>query len=104
MLESPTTRVEQTTYGDPVVMAQDNITYVGGCLDHTALVRVCNRLCQQANIETLVLPEGVRIRDTQLERFWFNYNDHPQQVSIKEGIDKSLAPISIVREPRPTAT
>ena len=104
MLESPTTRVEQTTYGDPVVMAQDNITYVGGCLDHTALVRVCKRLCQKANIETLELPDGVRIRDTQLERFWFNYNANPQQVPIKGGIGKSLAPISILREPRPNSS
>ena len=33
-----------------------------------------------AAIDTLDLPDGVRVRDCGAERFWFNYNNWPEQV------------------------
>jgi beta-galactosidase len=73
VLEGSAEVIERTTSGDPVVMQTENQTYVGGWLDDIALRRVILRACEKAQIETLALPDGVRIRDAGQERFWFNY-------------------------------
>lgn len=74
VLEGTATAQEATPDGDSVVVKQENLTYVGGWLDQIAWRRVCQRACQTAGIETLDLPDGVRLRDCGAERFWFNYN------------------------------
>jgi len=53
------------------------------------------RACDDAGIETLDLPEGVRIRDTETERFWFNYETEAQMV---EG--RALPACGLKREAR----
>jgi beta-galactosidase len=63
-----------TANGDPVAMRTGRQTYLGGWLDETALQVFLCEICGTAGIETINLPDGVRIRDTGSERFWFNYN------------------------------
>ena len=59
--------------GAPLAMRAGQVTYLGGWLDQTGLIRLLRDTCAEAGIETLDLPEGLRIRDTGHERFWFNH-------------------------------
>jgi beta-galactosidase len=68
------TPVLTTTNGDPVAMRTGTQTYLGGWLDEAALQVFLREACNTAGITTIDLPDGVRIRDTGSERFWFNYN------------------------------
>lgn len=63
--------------GAAVAMSEGNNTYVGAWLDQTALRRVIGRACAIAGINTMELPDGVRVRDCGTERFWFNYTAGP---------------------------
>ena len=67
--------------GAAVVMAEGNMTYIGAWLGQTALRRVIGRACVTAGIDTMGLPNGVRIRDCGAERFWFNYTAGPVTVN-----------------------
>lgn len=69
--------VESTDGDEAVVVANSHMIYIGAWLDQTALQRVIGQACAKAGIDTLALPDGVRIRDCQDERFWFNYNSEP---------------------------
>ncbi len=85
----------RTMTGDPVVMRNGRQTYMGGWLDETALATLLKETCAMASIETLALPDGIRIRDTATERFWFNYT--AQSVTC-HGI--TLAPAGVARTKR----
>lgn len=63
--------------GAPAAMRAGNVTYMAGWGDGAALDRLVTMLTDQAGLTRLPLPEGVRIRDTGAERFWFNYNPYP---------------------------
>ncbi|EPX80982.1 beta-galactosidase [Litoreibacter arenae] len=93
VLEGSATTVEQTDTGEPVVMTNGAISYVGGWLDQEALRRVIGSACEQAGVPTLDLPDGVRLRDCGAERFWFNYTD--QTVTV-EGLTIEAA--GVVRQ------
>jgi beta-galactosidase len=95
VLEGAAQVIEQTKDGDAVAVQTDGQTYLGGWLDETALARVLRRACDAANVETIDLPDGVRIRDTGEERFWFNYTTKPVEI---EGIN--LPPAGIHRVKR----
>jgi beta-galactosidase len=73
VLEGSAEVVLQSETGEPVAMRQDNQTYLGGWLDDATLDRFVLQTCAAAQIDTLPMPEGVRIRTTGTERFWFNY-------------------------------
>ncbi len=73
VLEGTAEVVAQTVTGDPVIMRNGHQTYLGGWLDAVALNNVLLDACERADILTLALPDGLRIRDTGQERFWFNY-------------------------------
>ncbi|SFR43780.1 beta-galactosidase [Yoonia tamlensis] len=66
--------VLQTANGESVAMRDGLHTYLGGWLDPVAMADFLRAACVQAGITTIDLPDGVRIRDTGNERFWFNYN------------------------------
>jgi beta-galactosidase len=87
--------IEQTKDGEAVAVQTDGQTYLGGWLDETALARVLRRACDAANVETVDLPDGARIRDTGEERFYFNYT--AEHIEI-EGIN--LPPAGIHRVKR----
>ena len=97
ILEGTAEPLEETADGEPVVVAQGKLRYVGGWLDRTALERVVRDACDAAKVEYLPdLPRGVRLRDTGRERFWFNHDAEERRVG-----DLTLAPVSVLREDRP---
>jgi len=87
-----------TADGTPAAVFARTVTYMGGCGDADALDRLVARLCGQAGLEMLALPEGVRVRDTAAERFWFNYTD--RTVSTAAG---DISPAGYLRTPKPGA-
>jgi beta-galactosidase len=85
--------IEATEGGAPVVMQQANVSYIGAWLDHTAMKRVIKRACEQSGVQTMELPDGLRVRDAGHQRFWFNYNAH----TVSFG-DLQLPPAGVYRE------
>jgi beta-galactosidase len=81
--------------GSPVALRHGRVTYMGGWGDATALDRIVTRLTADAGIETLDLPEGIRVRDTGTERFWFNHTDRP--ITTKAG---EIQAAGVLRVPR----
>ena len=75
VLEGRAEVVLQSEAGAPVAMRQGDQTYLGGWLDEAALDQFVLQTCKAAQIDTLPMPEGIRIRTTRTERFWFNYTD-----------------------------
>ena len=81
-----------TEQNQPVLLQQANTYYLGAWLNQAGLIAIIKHLCQQAKITPMAMPEGVRCRDTQDERFWFNYDNQPHEV---DGI--TLEPCGVVR-------
>ncbi|WP_269585708.1 beta-galactosidase [Roseibium sp. Sym1] len=72
-LETAADVVLELEDGQPAVVRQEHLTYVGGWGDATALQRIYQPLCEQAGIATLELSGGIRCRDTGGLRIWTNY-------------------------------
>ncbi len=72
-LEGSATPSLSTENGTTVVVSEGRVSYVAGWLDLSGWRRVLQEACVQAGLETLDLPDGLRLRDTGTERFWFNY-------------------------------
>jgi beta-galactosidase len=83
-LESDGDVVLQSADGQPVALRKGRVTYMGSWADDVALDRLVGDLAARAGLETLSLPEGVRIRETGTERFWFNHNAHSVITEIGE--------------------
>ena len=49
----------------------------------------------QVKLDFLLIPDGVRRRSTEIEEFWFNYNNKVVQTKIGE-----MKPADIIRLPR----
>ncbi|GLQ34842.1 beta-galactosidase [Amylibacter marinus] len=81
--------------GSAIAMHAGTGTYVAAWLDLEGWQNILRPLIQNAGIETIDLPDGVRIRDTGAERFWFNFTQEPHQIGAHH-----LAPISVLRQPR----
>ena len=88
--------LERSEDGNAVVCATGHLRYVGAWLDQAALKRVMAAACADAGLDTLDLPDAVRVRDTGNERFWFNYDLHAADA---EG--RRLPPLSVLRETLP---
>ena len=84
-----------TTEGHPAVIREQSSTYLCGWpsdkLLKSILVDTMNELC----IDYLDLPEGLRVRETQEYRFWFNYDSKPCTY-----LDKTIGPADVRIEPR----
>ena len=93
VLEGRAEVVESLMDGAPVAMRSGGVTYLGGWLDHAGLSRVLNDACARAGIATQELPDGVRIRETASERFWFNYTSNAVDVH-----GRSLPAAGVLRE------
>ena len=72
--------IEETECGDPIVLQQNNKTYLAGCLDQEAKKRLFKKLLKDQNIEFLEMPEGVRQRTTKNHRFIWNYSNESQNI------------------------
>jgi len=84
--------VLRTSSGGAVAMQTGNVTYMGGWGDDDALDVLIGNLCAGAGLTTLSMAEGVRIRDTATERFWFNYSN--ETVTTEAG---TLPPAGVLR-------
>jgi len=76
-LETSAEVLESTTDGAPVLIKNGGLHYLAAWPDETALSRILNKLCAQADIATINLPEGLRRRVTASHEFLFNYNAEP---------------------------
>lgn len=76
-LETSATVVEHSKDGWPALVRAGGLHYLAGWADETALGRIVVKLCQEAGLSTIDLPEGLRSRDSATHRFLFNYNAEP---------------------------
>lgn len=79
--------------GFPAYVQSGRIHYVAGWPDDELRDRVLSHAAVGAGLTTIRLPEGVRCRDTETHRFWFNYNDHPVNFD-----GKTIEPAGVVWE------
>ncbi|SHJ62460.1 beta-galactosidase [Palleronia salina] len=84
VLEGSAEAVETTADGAPALVAAGKLHYLGGWPDAQALDRILRRACAAEGIETLDLPDGLRLRDTDTHRFWFNYAPEPVRFAGRE--------------------
>lgn len=74
-------------------MSEGHVHYLAGWPDADGWNTVLTPLCTKAGLPVMDLPEGLRLRDTATERFWFNYAAH--EVSHA---GQTYAPASVTRE------
>jgi len=84
----------ETTTGQPVAQQFGSLTYLAGWLDEAGFDRLIREITDRAGLAVRPMPEGVRIRDTSTERFWFNYSD--KTVTTEAG---DLPPAGVLRQP-----
>lgn len=63
--------------GTPFLMRTGQVSYIGGWPDATLWDRIIVDATVACGVKTLELPDGLRIRDTQSHRFYFNYAPEP---------------------------
>ena len=71
----------------------DNEGYFKNSFCQVGFRRLFKNVCQLAHCETIDLPQGVRTRKIEREKFWFNYDTESHKI---EG--KDFPPISVTRE------
>ena len=79
-LEGDADTVERRSDGAAAILRAGRVLYMGGWPDETARDRILGGLCREAGIGTRRLPDGLRLRDTETHRFWFNYAPEPVTV------------------------
>ena len=79
-------------------MKNGKCIYLGAYLEDETLIQFYKPLLQDAQIETIQLPPGLRKRVTQTEEFWFNYDC--ETVNTPHG---ALPPAGVLRVPKQTS-
>lgn len=85
----------ETTDGQAAAVGAGNVTYLAGWADQVGQRTLIEPVLRKVGLELLDLPDGLRVRDTATERFWFNYGSESVEY---EG--RSFAPASVTRELR----
>jgi len=98
-LEGAAEVVLRGTDGSPGALRSGGLTYLGGWPDEAGMTRILAAACADAGIATCPMPEGVRLRDTPVHRFVFNYSPDPASF---DGHD--LPPAGVLRLPRQGAS
>lgn len=83
----------KTTDGLPVTMTNGQTTYVAALADQTGLHAIYAPILEEAGLALMDLPDGLRVRDTGTERFWFNYGSSSVAYAGRE-----FAPASVTRD------
>ncbi|MBO6854721.1 MAG: beta-galactosidase [Marivivens sp.] len=83
--------------GTPVAVRQGRTIYMGGWGDAKALDRLVSLMAAEAGVPVTPMPEGVRLRETATERFWFNYGANSAECPAGE-----LPPAGVLREIKAT--
>lgn len=69
----------ETIDNQPVLVGRNGLFYLGAWLDEAGFDRVI-----QMFVTPHKMPAGVRVRDTDTHRFWFNYNPHSVTIDGNE--------------------
>ena len=69
--------------------------YLASMIDQEGLTAFYQKLFKEIKLDFLLMPDGVRRRSTEIEEFWFNYNNKVVQTKIGE-----MKPADIIRLPR----
>lgn len=81
--------------GTAFMMRAGGTAYIGGWPDPELWDRIIQAETARAGVETVALPEGLRIRDTATHRFYFNYGPETCQFG-----DVELPPAGVHWHPR----
>ncbi|MEM9104492.1 MAG: beta-galactosidase [Pseudomonadota bacterium] len=87
--------------GKPVLVQQGNRFYLGGWPDDALLDGLLDRLCAEAEIATVLLPDGLRVRRRGDHLFVLNYGDTAvdlETIGLKGTLqygEKTLAPSGV---------
>ena len=76
-LQTETPRSLVTEGGQPALIGDGTLRYLAGWPDEALWARLLTDLCAERGVETTQLPEGIRLRDTEILRFAFNYGPEP---------------------------
>lgn len=76
-IETSAEVVKSATDGWPALIRAGGLHYLAGWPDADTARDLIEGLCAKAGIATQRLPDGLRLRDSQSHRFWFNYGDSP---------------------------
>ena len=80
-LEGDADVVLTTNAGRPAMVRSGGLHYLAGWPDDATFPKIIRDLAAMAGLPTHDLPPGVRLRDTESHRFWFNYNADPVTVA-----------------------
>ena len=72
-LEGETETLLTTEAGQPALVGSGRLRYLAGWPDYPGWDHVIALTAKDAGLETVSLPEGLRIRDTASHRFLFNH-------------------------------
>ncbi|MEJ6708425.1 MAG: beta-galactosidase [Amylibacter sp.] len=92
-IEGDAVVVETLRDGRAAMMRSGAVSYLAGWPDAAAADRILRDLCGDAGVAVMDLPEGLRVRATGTERFWFNYGAQAVQF---EG--RTLAAAGVLHE------
>ncbi len=80
LLPGDNTEVLATVENEALIVRQDKVIYCGGRLDAAAYQSLLEPICQALGLQTVRLPEGLRLRQTGDGLMAFNYA--PETVSL----------------------
>ncbi len=81
-LEGTAEALVQTQSGAPVVMAEGQQVYCGAWMDTDGFDTLVQTMAARVDLPLRSMPEGVRLRETATEEFWFNYSAHPVETEV----------------------
>ena len=87
------TVLDETKDGAPIILQQNNKTYLAACLDLTAKNKLFKKLLKDQGINYVEMPEGVRQRSTKNHKFIWNYSNKEQNI---DGITLAPAEVKII--------
>ncbi|MDC1288508.1 beta-galactosidase [Amylibacter sp.] len=87
------TVLDETKDGAPIILQQNNKTYLAACLDLTAKNKLFKKLLKDQGINYVEMPEGVRQRSTKNHKFIWNYSNKEQNIN---GITLAPAEVKII--------
>ncbi|MEZ5825650.1 MAG: beta-galactosidase [Geminicoccaceae bacterium] len=97
----------QTSAGKPALARQQNLHYLAGWPDEALWDSLVSHFADRCGLETRLLPDGLRLRETTAGLFAFNYSTRPVDLASLglEGFDaldgNNLAPAGVALKPRP---
>ncbi|QBY01574.1 beta-galactosidase [Rhodophyticola sp. CCM32] len=91
-LEGQAEVLDRDAAGAPVLLRAGPVQYLGGWPDPAYLARILERLAAASGLETVALPQDIRIRQSGPTRFVFNHG--PEAVTF-EG--QSIPPAGVLR-------